>query len=65
MIDVGVWPTVGGATPEQVVLAALGGMRKPGEQATGSKVVSSFPPRPLHQFLLPGPCLEFYSEFPQ
>jgi hypothetical protein len=49
------------ATPEHMVPVALGGIRKQAEQAMGSKAVSNFPPWPLHQFLLPGPCLEFWS----
>jgi hypothetical protein len=48
---------VGGAILELVV---LGSMRKQAEQAIRSKPVSSTPPRPLHQLLLPA-LLELLS----
>jgi hypothetical protein len=52
-------PIVGGAIPGLVV---LGSIRKQAEQASGSKPVSSIPPWPLHQLLLPALALcEFQS----
>jgi hypothetical protein len=55
VIDVGrVPPTVGRAIPGLVL---LGSLRKQAEQATGNKPVSSIPPWPLHQLLLPDCCL--------
>jgi hypothetical protein len=50
-------PILGGAIPGLVV---LGSIRKQAEQARGSKPVSSTPPWPLHQLLLPD-LLEFQS----
>jgi hypothetical protein len=50
-------PLVGGAIPGLVV---LGSISKQAEQARGSKPVSSIPPWPLHQLLLPE-LLEFQS----
>jgi len=50
-------PLVGGAVPGLVV---LGSIREQAEQARGSKPVSSIPPWPLHQLLLPD-LLEFQS----
>jgi hypothetical protein len=44
---------VGGTIPGLVV---LGSIRKQAEQAMGSKPVSSIPPWPLHQLLLPDSC---------
>jgi hypothetical protein len=41
---------VGGTIPGLVV---LGSIRQQAEQARGSKPVSSIPPWPLHQLLLP------------
>jgi hypothetical protein len=46
-------PIVGGTIPGLVV---LGSIRNQAEQARGSKPVSSIPPWPLHQLLLPGSC---------
>ena len=43
-------PIVSDAIPG---LAVLGSIRKQVEQARGSKLVSSIPPWPLHQLLLP------------
>jgi hypothetical protein len=48
---------VGGAIPWLVV---LGPIREQAEQARESKPVSSIPPWPLHQLLLPD-LLEFQS----
>jgi hypothetical protein len=53
-------PIVGGAIPGLVV---LGSIRKQAEQARRSKPVSSIPPWPLHQPLLPD-LLEFQSRLP-
>jgi hypothetical protein len=50
-------PIVGGAIPGLVI---LGSIRKQAEQGRGSKPVSSTPPRPLHQLLLPD-LFEFQS----
>ena len=50
-------PIVFGTIPGLVV---LGSIRKQAEQAWGSKPVSSTPPWPLHQLLLPD-LLEFQS----
>jgi hypothetical protein len=50
-------PLVGGTISGLVV---LGSIRKQAEQASGSKPVSSIPPWPLHQLLLPD-LLEFQS----
>jgi hypothetical protein len=47
-------PIVGGAISGLVV---LGSIRKQTEQARGSKPVSSIPPWPLHQLLLPALCM--------
>ena len=55
-------PTVGGASPEQMILGCI---RKQAEQAMGSKPASSVPPWPLHQFLLEVPYLCFCPDFPQ
>lgn len=44
---------VGGPTPGLVV---LGSRRKQAEQIMRSELVSSTPPRPLHQHLPPGSC---------
>ena len=44
---------MGGVIPELVV---LGSINKQVEEATRSKLVSSPPPRPLHQLLPPGSC---------
>jgi hypothetical protein len=51
---------VGGAIPGLVV---LGSIRKQAEQARESKPISSIPPWPLHQLLLPVLC-EFHSYLP-
>jgi hypothetical protein len=50
-------PLVGGTISGLVV---LGSVRKHAEQASGRKPVSSIPPWPLHQLLLPD-LLEFQS----
>ena len=44
---------MGGSIPRLVVLLSI---RKQGEQAKGSKPVSSTPPWPLHWHLPPGSC---------
>jgi hypothetical protein len=51
---------VGGAIPELVV---LGSVRKQAEQARGSKPISTIPPQPLQQPLLPD-LLKFQSWLP-
>jgi hypothetical protein len=50
---------VDGAIPGLVV---LGSIRKQAEQTRESKPVSSIPPWPLHQLLLPALC-EFLTSF--